>query len=140
MIARPILFAGVLGMATVAGLAVGLAANGIDVKRGPDRTEFGSCVPSLVVENRSNLTVDFLQVDLAIALKGGQERVVELRSAYRGGVDRPIVPGATATLRQQLDLSPALGAGCGDVASRRVIRTICETGGTACASSVSVQP
>lgn len=140
MIARPILFAGIPGLAGVAWAVIAFAANGIDVKRGPDRTEFGSCVPSMLVENRSNLTVDFLQVDLALTLRNGQEKIVELRSGYRGGVDRPIVPGATATLRQQLDLTPALGVGCPDVSSRRVVRTMCETGGTTCASSVSVQP
>jgi len=44
-------------------------------------------------------------------------------------------------VKQHLDTSVALGAACGDVKSRRVLRTICEaTGGKACASSVSVQP
>ena len=116
------------------------AANGIDVKRGADSTLYGACVPSLVVENKSDQTIDYLQVDIAIALKNGQERMVELRSAYREGVLHPIAPGATATLKQQLDLSPSLGVGCAEVATRRVVRTICEAGGTACASSVSVQP
>jgi hypothetical protein len=116
------------------------AANGIDVKPGPDATVYGSCVPSMLVENKSAVTVDFLQVDLAVTLRNGQERVIELRSGYRGGIDRPIVPGATATLKQQLDLGPALGVGCGEVAARRINRTICEAGGTTCASSVSVKP
>jgi hypothetical protein len=35
----------------------------------------------------------------------------------------------------------ALGVGCGDVKSRKVVRTICEAaGGKECTSSVSVQP
>jgi hypothetical protein len=123
-----------------AAASVAFAANGIDVKRGPDLVEFGSCVPSLVVENKSAQAIDFLQVDMIVALRNGQERTVELRSAYRGGVPRPIAPGASATLKQQLDLAPSLGVGCGEVASRRVARTICESAGTACASSVSVQP
>ena len=38
-----------------------LAANGIDVKRGPDTVLFGNCVPSLVVENKSGQTIDYLQ-------------------------------------------------------------------------------
>ena len=124
----------------VAGAGLAWAANGIDVKRGPDATEFGSCVPSLLVENKSAQAIDFLQVDLVVALRNGQERTIELRSAYRGGIDRPIVPGATATLKQQLDLAPSLGVACTEVASRRVARTICESAGGACASSVSVRP
>ncbi len=117
------------------------AANGIDVKRGMDATVFGNCVPSLVVENKSAETIDYLQVDVAVALENGQERTVELKSAYREGVLYPIIPGGKAILKQHLDTSVALGAACGDVKSRRVLRTICEaTGGKACASSVSVQP
>jgi hypothetical protein len=127
-------------LALGAGAATAYAANGIDVKRGPDTTEFGSCVPSLVVENKSAQRIDFLEVELVVALRSGQERTVELRSAYRGGVPRPIAPGATATLKQQLDLAPSLGVACTEVASRRVARTICEAAGTACASSVTVQP
>jgi len=117
------------------------AANGIDVKRGVDATVFGNCVPSLVVENKSAETIDYLQVDVAVALGNGQERTVELKSAYREGVLYPIAPGGTAILKQHLDTSAALGAACGDVKSLRVLQTICEAaGGKACASSVSVQP
>ena len=117
------------------------AANGIDVKRGADSTVYGNCVPSLVVDNKSSETIDYLQVDVVVALGNGQERTVELKSAYREGVLYPIVPGGKATLKQHLDTSLALGAPCGDVKARRVVRTICETsGGKACASSVSVQP
>jgi hypothetical protein len=49
-------------------------------------------VPSLVVENKSAETIDYLQVDVAIALADGQERTVELKSAYREGVLYPIGP------------------------------------------------
>ena len=131
------------------GLAVGLvlaastalAANGIDVTRGQDAMVFGNCVPSLVVENRSAVTIDYLQVDVVVALENGQERTVELKSAYREGVLYPIGPGGKATLKQHLDTSRALGVGCGDLKTRRVVRTICEAeGGKSCASSVSVQP
>jgi hypothetical protein len=131
------------------GLAVGLifavsnalAANGIDVTRGQDAMVFGNCVPSLVVENRSAETIDYLQVDVVVALENGQERTVELKSAYREGVLYPIGPGGKATLKQHLDTSKALGVGCGDSKARRVLRTICEAeGGRSCASSVSVQP
>jgi hypothetical protein len=118
-----------------------LAANGIDVKRGQDAMVFGNCVPSLVVENKSAMTIDYLQVDVVVALENGQERTVELKSAYREGVHYPIGPGGKATLKQHLDTSRALGVGCGDLKTRRVVRTICEAeGGKSCASSVSVQP
>ena len=117
-----------------------LAANGIDVKRGEDSTVFGNCVPSLVVENKSAETIDYLQVDVAVALGNGQERTVELMSAYREGVLYPIAPGGKATLKQHLDTSRALGVGCADMKARSVARTICEAAGKACDSSVSVQP
>ena len=128
-----------LGLILAASAA--LAANGIDVRRGEDSTVFGNCVPSLVVENKSAETIDYLQVDVAVALANGQERTVELKSAYREGVLYPIAPGGKATLKQHLDTSMALGVACGDVKARRVVRTICEAaGGKECASSVSVQP
>ena len=117
------------------------AANGIDVTRGADAMVFGNCVPSLVVENRSSQTIDYLQVDLVVSLANGQERTVELKSAYREGVLFPIAPGTKATLKQHLDTSRALGVGCADVKSRKAVRTICQAaGGRECASSVSVQP
>ncbi|OFX02461.1 MAG: hypothetical protein A3D94_07985 [Alphaproteobacteria bacterium RIFCSPHIGHO2_12_FULL_66_14] len=117
------------------------AANGIDVKRGTDSTVYGNCVPSLVVENKSAETIDYLQVDVVVALGDGRERTVELKSAYREGVLYPISPGGKATLKQHLDTSVALGAPCADVKTRRVVRTICEAAnGKTCASSVSVQP
>ncbi len=117
-----------------------MAANGIGVTRGEDATVFGNCVPSLVAVNRSAQTIDFLQVDLVVALRDGRSRTIELRSAYRGGIARPIAPGASATLNQQLDLSVPLGAPCADVTARSVARTICEAGGKNCAAAVSVQP
>ena len=116
------------------------AANGIDVSRGEDSLVFGNCVPSLVVENKSTETVDFLQVDLTVMLSDGQQRTVPLQSAYHEGVLYPIAPGGKAVLKQPLDLSRALGVGCGDVKSRSVARTICEAAGKTCTSSVSVQP
>ena len=96
------------------------AANGIDVMRGADSTVFGNCVPSLVVENKSAETIDYLQVDVVVALGNGQERTVELKSAYREGVLYPISPGGKATLKQHLDTSIALGVPCADVTARRL--------------------
>jgi hypothetical protein len=131
------------------GVAVGLifaastayAANGIDVTRGADATVFGNCVPSLMVENNSSEIIDYLQVDVALTLANGQERIVELKSAYREGAPDPIGVGGRTTLKQHLDTSRAVGVGCGDLKARRVVRTICENhDGQPCASSVSVQP
>ena len=124
--------------AFLAGAAV--AANGIAVRRGADEMLYGSCVPSLVAVNASAQPIDFLQVDVVVVLRGGQERTVELRSRYRDGVALPIAPGASATLRQQLDLSVPLGAACSAIASRRVARTICDAGGRDCSAAVTVQP
>jgi hypothetical protein len=131
----------VLALGLILAASTALAANGIDITRGQDSMVFGNCVPSLVVENNSSEIIDYLQVDVAVTLANGQERVVELKSAYREGVLDPIGVGGTATLKQHLDTSKALGVGCGDVKSRRVVRTICEAeGGSSCASSVSVKP
>jgi hypothetical protein len=117
-----------------------LAANGIDVRRGEDNLVFGNCVPSLVVENKSSETIDYLQVDLVVALSDGRQQTVELRSAYREGVLHPIAPGGTAVLKQHLDTSRALGVGCADVKARSVARAICEAGGRACDSPLRIQP
>ena len=117
-----------------------LAANGIDVRRGEDTMLFGTCVPSLVVDNGSGETIDYLQVDLTVVLSDGQKRTVPLQSGYRDGVPRPIAPGAKAVLRQPLDLSRSLGVGCAEVKSRSVAATICEAAGRPCASAVTVQP
>jgi len=130
----------VFGMTGVLAASSALAANGIDVRRGEDTMLFGTCVPSLVVENKSSETIDYLQVDLVVALSDGRQQTVELMSAYREGVLYPIAPGGTAILKQHLDTSRALGVGCADVKARSVARTICEAAGKACGSSVSIQP
>ena len=129
------------GLTMMLAATVALAAGGIEVRRGADKVEYGSCVPSLTVANKSNETIDYLQVDLAIALGNGQQRTVELKSAYREGVHYPIEPGGTAILRQHLDTEAALGVPCGDLKARHVLRTICQDrSGKACASAVSVEP
>jgi hypothetical protein len=128
-----------LGLLVVATPA--LAANGIDVKRGEDASVFGNCVPSLVVENKSPETINYLKVELVLALADGQERIVELQSAYRDGILYPIAPGAKGTLKQHLDTSRAIGVPCGEVKGRTVGQILCESaGGKACTSQVSVQP
>jgi hypothetical protein len=130
---------GMVGLLLAPSLA--FAANGIDVTRGDDSVVYGNCVPSLEVENNSTEIIDYLQVDLVLVLSNGQERLIELKSAYKEGVLHPIGEGGRITLRQQLDMSLPLGVPCGEVKARKVVRTICEAeGGKACASSVSVQP
>ena len=113
-----------LGLGLILMATSAVAANGIDVRRGEDSLQFGTCVPSLVVENKSAETIDFLQVDLTVVLNDGQQRVVPLQSAYREGVLHPIAPGGKAVLKQPLDLSRSLGVPCGEN----------------CASAVTVQP
>jgi hypothetical protein len=61
------------------------AANGIDVTRGGDSNVYGNCVPSLVVENRSGETIDYLQVDVVLTLRNGRQRTVELKSGLSRG-------------------------------------------------------
>ena len=134
-----------LGMTTCFGpllaASAAFAANGIDITRGPDAMLYGNCVPSLEVDNKSMEIIDYIQVDVAFTLADGQERTIELKSAYREGAPNPIGAGGRIRLKQHLDTSKALGVGCGDVKARRVVRTICEAeGGKECASSVSVQP
>ena len=125
----------------IAATTSAFAASGIDVRRGEDALVFGNCVPSLVVENKSAETIDYLQVELILALSDGQERKVELQSAYRGGILYPIAPGSRAVLKQHLDTSRALGVTCGEVKARKVGAIVCEAaGGKACTSQVSVQP
>jgi len=117
------------------------AADGVAVRRGTDVVVFGNCVPSLIVENNSDQTIDYLQIDLALSLPNGDRRVIELKSAYREGILFPIVPGDTAALKQHLDVSLPTGVTCSDIRARTVVRTICETRtGTDCASHVMVQP
>lgn len=141
LIRHPHRSGGFAALGLILAASTALAANGIDVRRGADSTVYGNCVPSLEVDNKSPEIIDYIQVDIALTLADGQERTVELKSAYREGVLHPIGAGGRITLRQHLDTSKALGVGCGDVKARRVVRTICEAeGGKECASSVSVQP
>ncbi len=117
------------------------AQPGIEIRRGEDALLFGSCVPSLVAENKSQETVDFLQVDVRFTLANGEQRDIELQSAYREGILYPIMPGATALLKQHLDLSRALGVPCDQVTSRKVLKVLCQTsGGGNCTAPVSAQP
>jgi len=117
-----------------------LAAGGLEVTRGPDTTVYGSCVPSLMVDNKSSETVDYLEVDLLLGLADGQNRTVELKSAYHEGVLYPIGPGVRAILRQHLDTSRLFGVQCSEIRTRTVERTICEAKGESCKSALSIRP
>jgi hypothetical protein len=113
----------------------------VEIRRGPDGLAYGSCVPSLVVENRSTETIEYLEVDLLLTLSDGRERHLELQSAYREGILRPIEPGGKALLQQHLDTSPTLGVLCEQVKDRKMEDIVCQlAGGRACASTVSVVP
>ncbi len=113
----------------------------IDVRRGDDKLVYGSCVPSLVAENKSTETIDYLQVDLLVTLSNGEQRGLELQSAYREGILYPIAPGGKALLQQHLDMSRALGVPCDQVKGRKVTGIVCQAaGGRTCASPVSVEP
>jgi hypothetical protein len=128
-------------VAMVVGATSTAAADGIVVSRGDDATSFGVCVPSMTVENKSRETIDFLQVDLMVGLADGRQSTVELQSAYRTGIVLPIAPGAKATLKQHLDLTPSLGVPCSEVKTRKVARVVCEAaGGKACSSAVDAKP
>ena len=94
--------------ASFAGTA--LAANGIAVKRGADEMVYGNCVPSLVAVNGSEQVIDFLQVDVVVALRGGQERTVELRSRYRDGVARQITNRIGRSTRARFRRAPRFPA------------------------------
>lgn len=118
-----------------------LAADGIVVSRAEDTTLFGVCVLGMTVENKSNETIDFLEVDLVVGLANGRESSVELQSGYRTGALLPIAPGAKAALKQHLDLAPSLGVPCNEVKARKIARIVCEAaGGKHCASAVSAEP
>ena len=117
------------------------AQPGIEVHRGDDGLVFGSCVPSLVAENKSTENVGFLQVDVLFTLANGEQRDIELQSAYREGIHFPIAPGAKAILKQHLDLSRALGVPCDEVQSRKVVGVLCQaSGGRSCTAPVLAEP
>jgi len=110
----------------------------VEVTRGGETTVFGSCMPTLAVTNRSDRVVDFLQVDLAVRFRDGHESIVELKSAYRYGVLRPIAPGASGVLKINADESVPLGGACGDVVGLRATVSVCESGAQDCRGTVRV--
>jgi len=97
-------------------------------------------VPSLVVENKSAETIDYLQVELVLALPTVRNARSSFNRLSRGRApsDRARRQGV---LKQHLDRSRALGVPCGEVKLRQGRpRPLRGGGGKACASSVLVQP
>lgn len=111
----------------------------IDVRRGPDATAFGSCVPSLIAFNRSRLSVDYIQVDLDFSLRDGRVHRHEFKSSYRHGAKQPILPNVTRPLVIHGDESRPMMAACTDIVGIRVVDAICETDGKPCPTPISVK-
>ena len=110
----------------------------IVVTRGPDTTLFGSCLPSLIAQNRSRQSIDYIQVDLDFLLRGGVMHRHEFKSSYRYGVSRPIQPGASRPLVIHGDQSRPMKAGCDDIVGIGVVNAICEIDGKPCSTPISV--
>ena len=123
---------------TTAGMAT--AQDRIEISRGADSIVYGSCVPSLKAFNHTQMVVDYLEVALRFTLKSGESRVLEFRSRYRDGAERPIAPGATADLKVQLDQTRPMGADCPDIASVAVADVVCEAAGKPCTGVIAVNP
>lgn len=116
----------------------GTAQAMVEVQRGPASELFGSCMPTLLATNKSARPVDYLQIDLVVKLRGGREARIELKSAYRYGIVKPIAPGAAAVLKINGDESVPLGARCGDIDGVRAIVAVCEAAGQDCSASVTL--
>ncbi|MBX3499746.1 MAG: hypothetical protein KF889_09910 [Alphaproteobacteria bacterium] len=111
----------------------------IEVRRGPNSTVFGSCVPSLLAHNRSRLAVDYVQVDLEFSLRDGRTHRHEFKSSYRHGASQPIAANATRPLVIHADESQPLKAACTEIVGVRVVDAICETDGKPCPTPISVR-
>lgn len=131
--------AGIVAMACWSAVA-GAADGVVEVVRGPDSTLFGSCVPSLVLTNRGGEPLDYVQIDIEFSLRDGQARVLAFKSRYREGVERPVVPGASAGLVVHGDESMLLQAPCHAILARRVVAATCVSGTGPCAATISIQP
>ncbi len=118
-----------------------MAADGmVEIRRGADGMLFGSCVPSLVLDNKTLRTLDYVQVDVEFVLRDGRRATLEFKSRYRHGIDRPIAPGASAALVVHGDESRPLWATCEEIVSSRAVSVACETAGGACTETVGVKP
>lgn len=111
----------------------------IAVTRGPDATVFGSCVPSLIANNGSRLSVDYIQVDIDFSLRDGRTHRHQFKSSYRHGVSRPIPPGASRPLVIHGDESRPMKAACADIVGVGVVDAVCEADGKPCVTPISVK-
>jgi hypothetical protein len=131
------------GAAVVSGVLGGAAAHAqdrVEISRSIDTVVYGSCVPSFEAVNNLAGTIDYLEVQASIRLRSGEVRPMAFRSAYRGGIERPILPGHAARLTVQLDLSSPLGVACGDIVAMEVTDVICEAAGKPCAGVMAIDP
>ena len=127
-------------LATMHG-GVAMAADGmVEIRRGADGILFGSCVPSLLLDNKTDRSLDYVQVDIEFVLRDGRRATLEFKSRYRHGVERPIAAGASATLVVHADESLPLRAACDAIVSTRVASVACEIADRSCSQTVSVKP
>ena len=131
----------VAAIALIAGASPAQArdADLIVVTRGANSTVFGSCMPSLSAFNRSEVSVDYVQVDLEFMLRDGRTDRQEFKSSYRYGAPQPIPPDASRPLVIHADESQPMKAACSDIVGVRVIDAICETDGKPCPTPISVE-
>ncbi len=125
-----LLCAGVAGVAAFSFSAAAQPAP-LELRYGPEQTVFGSCKPSLTLVNRSDRTLDYVQVDVAYRLRDGRERLAEHKSRYRTGLDNPVQPGEERLLVIHHDESVPLGAACGDIVAARIAAAECNGGAAA---------
>jgi len=109
----------------------------LELRYGPEQTAFGSCRPALTLVNRSDRTLDYVQVDVTYRFKDGREKLAEHKSRYRTGVDNPVRPGEQRLLIIHHDESTPLGAPCADIVSARIAAAECNGGATTPCTTLS---
>ena len=109
----------------------------LELRYGPEQTVFGSCKPALTLLNRSDRTLDYVQVDVAYRLKDGREKIAEHKSRYRTGVDNPVRPGEQRLLVIHHDESTPLGATCADIVAARIQAAECNGGASSPCTSLA---
>jgi hypothetical protein len=134
---RSIVVAG-FALALMAGPAWAQGAGVVEVARASEAEAHGACAPSFVAVNRTAQPVDYLQIDVSFALPDGRRQTMEFRSAYAGGVERPIAPGESAPLRIQPDLSRPILARCAELGGAELARIECASKAGSCAAAVTV--
>ena len=112
----------------------------VEVVAGPDSTVFRSCVPSLLLTNRGDEVLDYVQIDVEFRLKDGRTPTLAFRSRYREGVERPIGIGESARLVVHGDESQPLHASCEAIVARRVVAATCLSRSGPCLATIAVKP